>query len=183
MRKYLDDPSLKEKKITNYINSFTDKNAKGYCDNCFKENIARANKNYLSIKKEIITAFSEYLIEIPVLTIEVVPKWDFRVIELVSTTLSTKPTNKRKEAEEKESINALRKKTFELGGNAIIGTRIIYSFGDSSNKSYSGILSVYGTAIEVENINLFSKRFHKAKEKYNQYIDLQKLVNKYASFH
>jgi len=133
-----------------------------------------------TIEKETAESYSTYLNSIPVLTIENPKIWDYKIIGLVSQSeLFSLDNAVTSDKVEKEVLQKLKIKLLELGGNAVIGTRISYSFQGGKNK----LINAYGTAIEVFNTDQFSEKYHRTKEINERFEETRLLLRRFERYY
>jgi len=141
------------------------------CSKCVEPFVNKAREKIEKEKENLEGVFQKGLRMLPVATIHLPPRWDFEVLGLVSGQSVTgtgifaeifsdvtdffgaqsETFNKKLRKGESLCLSQVKTKTFELGGNAIVGLDIDYS-GVGGAK---GMLMVCmaGTAIRLKNID------------------------------
>lgn len=171
---------LVDQQKTDLINAFTEHHAEAYCDECFAPLAELASKNIKVLKKEVSEIDKNYIQSFPVLSIDNPKGWDYKVIGLLSKSMSVFPGVEYKASGEQACIHQLRLELLTLNGNAILGTSINYAVIDQSKFSKERIVSVYGTAVYVKNTDsVFPTTHHIATAEYLKIQDQRDLLNKF----
>jgi len=169
---FIPNEIISDEKIK-FINQFIDKTEESYCSKCHLEPHSRATKNFNAIKKEIEEVEKEYMDSLPVLTIENPQGWDYRSIGLVS---QSKTISANYSKVEKRVFLNLKINAYNLGGNAVIGTRFSKSYQGERGVENYGNLTVFGTAVEVFNTDRFPEDYHQAKRIYLSFEETRQMI-------
>jgi len=173
---------LAKKETIAFINAFTDEKETAYCGNCVRTYLRKAVHNYKSMEKESIKTEEDFVNSFPLLTIENPANWKYDILGLVSFSRSVKSDYDARKEGEAICFLELKFETYNLGGNAIIGTRIGYSLRKHEDLGGSSqIISVYGTAINVLNTELFPDIYKTTKNRNMDFFAPRELLEKYRS--
>ncbi|WP_051621309.1 heavy metal-binding domain-containing protein [Leeuwenhoekiella sp. MAR_2009_132] len=150
------------------INEYSIEKKKGYCEKCslalYQQSVEKLKQEVELLKSEL----RELIKNIPILTIQNLPCWKYRILQMVtgqSTTGTGALTeftssftdffgqqssrhNAKLKAGEELCMAQIRHETYELGGNAIIGVDVDYS--DAGGGKGMLIVCMSGTAINVD---------------------------------
>jgi len=165
---------LIKKETTAFINAFTDENKRAYCDNCVRKYLWIAKRNYKSMEKESTKALDDFINSFPVLTIENPSNWQYEILGLVSFSTTVSSQSDARDKGEAICLQEIKRKTHNLGGNAIIGAKIGYSSFHASN-----IINTYGTAIKILNTELFSDSYKNTQKVNMGFITSRDLLKQY----
>ena len=172
-----------EKERIEFINAFTNKNYAIYCNKCANPYSVKARINYKSIKSETEEALKVYINSFPMLTIEPPQDWNYSVLGLVSFSRSVFSDFESRKKGLEICMQALKTKTYNLEGNAIVGTSIGYSMEKQTANNCTQIINVYGTAILVFNTELFSGNFLDAELANKEFEVSRDLIEKYSQIY
>ncbi len=174
------NPLLDEDR-TKFINNFTDQKSINYCLSCGESIFYTAKRNFAKMKKEVIASFKDHVSSFPALSIPHPATWEYEIINLVSRSVSIESTITDLSGIENKILYKLKFDTSKLGGNAIIGLNIAYSFQNQNNFGNSNIINLYGTAVNVKNTDVFPEQFHSSKKVYIDFEETRQLLNKFES--
>ena len=159
-----------------FINQFIDKTEESYCTKCHLEPLSRATKNFNSIKKEIKEVEEEYMNSLPVITLDNPQGWNYRSIGLVKESKSVNTTYATYEKREARAFLNLKINTYNLGGNAVLGAKISRSIHGEGGSERYGRITIYGTAVEVLNTEVFPEDYHQAKRIYESFEETRQMI-------
>ena len=162
--------------LVEFLDEIKQEKKGGYCKNCVQEELTKEVSKADKSLKEIRASLNENIAFIPIITAHSPMSWDYRSIGIVTgqSTIGTgwlsgfessladflgsqSGTYNSKLAQGEEICFAqLRKKTFALGGNAVIATDIDYAEVGTSK----GMLMVCasGTSVEIKNIEVLGEK-------------------------
>lgn len=190
--------SLLASNQTELINYFLNQNAEAYCQKCVGTKLDEAFRLYKAEKENTETKLKELISCIPIITIPS-PNWEYDILDIITaqsvtgtgvmTELATSFTDLFGSQSKSFStiiktgenicFSQLRKRTLDLGGNAIIGTDIDYS--EVGGTKGMLMVCMAGTAIKINNLQVLgSTRSQNIKDLTNinqQLNNLQKFSN------
>lgn len=162
------------------------------CEKCSREILQKAKVAYKSLNLHIQRVLNEYLSSFPIVSIQNPQNWRYKTLSIVTAQATmenkvetssfdklfginqnTVDLNSSANIGEQKCFKVLRQKAYLLGGNAIIGVDIDYS--EFGTKGELMLICVAGTAVKLENLELFSAYYVKSKEKHDKHkqtIDL-----------
>lgn len=183
---------------TDLMNEYLKQEAVAYCDQCASRDYSKAYKLYDAEKNELISNLTNFISEIPVVTLNAPIHWEYEVMNIITaqsvigTGLLTEiktdfsdffgmksdsMTSKLKTGEN-YCFAQLRKQALDLGANAILAADIDYS----EVASLKGMLMVCiaGTAVKVSNIQVFGENRASNIEKLFYSNNRLKEIQKYS---
>ncbi len=155
---------------TRFINVFAKKNKDGYCGICALKALPDANRNYKYMSERVFGAYKNYLSSIPILTIENPDKWEYEILGVVTARTFIVGNEESMKKGEDQCFFKIREAANSLNGNAIIGVSIVYGLQ---------VMTVYGTAINVLNEDVFSEEYKIAKRKYKDLKESRDLLEEF----
>lgn len=154
------------------IKDFGDGYSDNYCTACMLPFKNAALPKYLKEKESKLVVLNEFINLVPIVTIHNPLNWDYTVLGMVSAQIvsgtgvvaeiastftdffgtQSGTYNKKLEDSENNCRNILRKKTLDMGGNAVIGTDIDYS--EAGGMKGMLMVCMAGTAVNLKNIDV-----------------------------
>jgi len=128
-----------------FINEFGSQRYKHLCEKCTKAPLSEALEAYKTLQKELKPIIRDYKLAFPILTLDTVPGWKYRPIEMAYA-----QKYYRKSADEAVSwcYEKLRTKIFQSGGNALLGSSVRFTL-----DAHYRAVAVSGTIVQVENLS------------------------------
>lgn len=156
----------------NIINAFNENKVISYCTKCGSDLYGDSRVKMVEEQRVLQTELQTLIKSIPVVSLQNPLNWDFEVIEMVtgqSTTgtgivseltssftdlfgLQSSRYNNKLKAGEDLCFAQLRKRTIEVGGNAVIATDIDYS--EVGGEKGMLMVCMAGTAVKLKNIEI-----------------------------
>ncbi len=157
------------------INEYHDVKSDAYCNKCGGELLKKYTNLMTSEKKRLGEKLKELFSSIPVVSTHSPFKWDYEVIDMVTgqsttgTGVITEFTssftdlfgvqsgrhNEKLKVGEDLCFAQLRRKTLDLGGNAVIGTDIDYS--EVGGNRGMLMVCMAGTSVNLKNTEVLGK--------------------------
>ena len=185
---------------TNFINYLLKKEAESYCDKC-SSTLLKDAKHVFDREKDLhVQTLNKKINAIPILSTHTPYGWDYTSLSIVTGQTVTgtgvisefksdisdffggqsSSFNKKLADGEQMCFSQLRAKTLQLGGNAIIATDIDY--GEAGAGKGMLMVCAAGTAIKVNNTEIFGNKAEEIKELIKAQKRLEEL-NNFASEH
>ncbi|WP_264542745.1 MULTISPECIES: heavy metal-binding domain-containing protein [Flavobacterium] len=166
---------LLSKDKNNLINVFSGNPETQYCNKCGEDLYLETRLLITTEKNNLLKEIEKLIFKIPVISIQAPLNWDYEILDMITgqTTTGTgviseftstfsdifgvqsERFNKKLKNGEDLCFTQLRKKTIDIGGNAVIATDIDYSEigGDK------GMLMVCmgGTAVKLKNLEILGE--------------------------